>query len=76
MLTGPYTGCRGRQRVCPSSQQFKDPLPDTPLTPALVKRVNHPKVAEKFGQIVPENARVIKIEQCLDKEAIILGSYS
>ena len=39
--------------VCLGSQYFKDPLPDTPLAPAHVKSVNHPKVAKAFGQVTP-----------------------
>jgi hypothetical protein len=62
--------------VCLGSQYLKDPLPDTPLTPAHVTSMNHPKVAKAFGQIAPGNACAITIEHCLDKEAIILGSHS
>ena len=39
--------------VCLGSQHFKDPLPDTPLAPAHVTSVNHPKVAKAFGQVTP-----------------------
>jgi hypothetical protein len=62
--------------VCLSSQYLKDSLPDTPLAPAHVKSVNHPKVAKAFGQVTPGNTDTITVEHCLDKEAIIFGSYS
>jgi hypothetical protein len=62
--------------VCLGSQHFKDPLPDTPLTPAHVTSVNHPKVAKAFGQIALGIACAITVECYLDKETIILGSHS
>jgi len=31
------------------SQHFKDPLPDTPLAPAHVASMNHPKMFKAFG---------------------------
>ena len=62
--------------VCLSSQYLKDPLPDTPLAPAHVKSVNHPKVAKAFGQVTLGNTDPITVEHCLDKEAIIFGSHS
>ena len=60
--------------VCLGSEHFKDPLPDTPLAPAHVTSVNHPKVAKAFGQVTPGDTDPITIEHCLDKEAIIFGS--
>ena len=62
--------------VCLGSQHFKDPLSDTPLAPAHVTSVNHPKVAKAFGQIAPGDTNAITIEHCLDEGAIILGSHS
>jgi len=62
--------------VCLGSQHFKDLLPDTPLAPAHVASMNHPKVAKAFGQIAPGNAGALTIGHCLDKEAIIPGSNS
>ena len=35
--------------VCLGSQNFKDSLPGTTLTPALVTSVNHTKVTKVFG---------------------------
>ena len=62
--------------VCLGSQHFKGSLPNTSLTPAHVASVNHPKVAKAFGQVTPGNTDTITVEHCLDKEAIIFGSYS
>ena len=36
--------------ICLGSQNFKDSLPGTALTPALVTSVNHSKVTKVFGQ--------------------------
>ncbi len=35
--------------ICLGSQNFKDSLPGTALTPALVMSVNHSKVTKVFG---------------------------
>ena len=61
--------------VCFGSQQFKDPLPNTPLAPAHVTSMNHPKVAKALGH-TPGNTDAITVEHCLDKEAVILGNHS
>ena len=62
--------------VCFSSQHFKDPLPDTQITPAHVTSVIHPQVTKAFGQVSPRFIDTITLEHRLDKEAIIFGSHS
>ena len=78
MLVGPHNRAvdLGILVICLGSQHFKDPLPDTPLAPAHVASMNHPKVAKAFGQIALRNAFLITVEHCLDKEAITLGSHA
>ena len=62
--------------VCFSSQHFKDPLPDTQITPAHVTSVIHPQVTKAFGQVSPRFTDTITLEHRLDKEAIIFDSHS
>ena len=60
--------------ICFGNQHFKEPLPDTLLTPAHLITVNHFEVTKAFLQITPGNADMKTVELRFEREAIVFGS--
>ena len=54
-------------------ESFKNPLPNAPLAPAGVARMDHPEVSESLRQITPCDPGAVPISHRFNKQPVIFG---